>query len=111
MPTPQREPLRAITGAEQAALQRIVNSSSERVDQVRRATAMLAVAEGMAFIHAAQQAGLRSGTTVAELVTRFNRHGLAALEIAAGRGRKPKYVPSARARNCLKTRDMGRFYR
>jgi hypothetical protein len=45
-------------------LQRIVNSSSERVDQVRRATAVLAVAEGIPFIHAAQQAGLRSGTTV-----------------------------------------------
>jgi transposase len=98
MPTPQRESLRAITVAEQAGLQRIVNSSSERVDQVRRATAVLAVAEGMPFIHAAWQAGLRSGTTVADLVTRFNRHGLAALEIAVGRGRKPTYVLSARAR-------------
>jgi transposase len=98
MPTPQREPLRAITAAEQAALQRIVNSSSERVDQVRRATAILAVVEGMPFIHAARQAGMRSGTTVADLVARFNRHGLGALEIAVGRGRKPTYVPSARAR-------------
>ena len=98
MPTPQREPLRAITLAEQAALQRIVSASSERVDQVRRATAILAVAQGSPFIHAARLAGLRSGTTVADLVMRFNRHGLAALEIAAGRGRKPTYVPSARAR-------------
>jgi transposase len=58
----------------------------------------LAVAEGNAFIHAARQAGLHSGTTVADLVGRFNRHGLTALRIAAGRGRKPLYVASARAR-------------
>jgi hypothetical protein len=31
------------------------------------------------FIHAAREAGLRSGTTVADLVVRFNRHGLAAV--------------------------------
>src|ERR687886_182440 len=36
MPTPQREPLRALSPAEQGALQRIAKSSSERVDQVRR---------------------------------------------------------------------------
>src|SRR6266851_6477295 len=98
MPTPQREPLRAITVAEQAALQRIVSAGGERVDQVRRAAAVLAVAEGSPFIHTAELAGLRSGTTVADLVKRFNRHGLAALEIAAGRGRKSTYAANARAR-------------
>jgi transposase len=98
MPTPQREPLRPITVAERDALQRIVSTSSERVDQVRRATAVLAVAHGRPFIQAAGLAGLRSGTTVADLVARFNRHGLAALEIATGRGRKPTYTPRARAR-------------
>ncbi len=98
MPTPQREPLRAITVAEQAALQRIVSAGGERVDQVRRAAAVLAVAEGSPYIHAAQLAGLRSGTTVADLVKRFNRHGLAALTIAAGRGRRPTYAAEARAR-------------
>jgi len=98
MPTPQREPLRAMSTADQAALQRIVNSSSERIDHVRRAPALLAVARGEAFIQAARQAGLRSGTTVADLVARFNRHGLAAVRIAAGRGRKPTYTPEARAR-------------
>ncbi len=98
MPTPQREPLRRLSRAEQAALQRIVKSSSERVDQMRRATALLAVARGEAFIQAARQAGLRSGTTVADLVARFNRQGLAAVRIAPGRGRKPTYPPQARAR-------------
>ena len=98
MPTPQREPLRRMSRMERAALQRIVCSSSQRIDQVRRATALLAVARTGVFIQAAREAGLRSGTTVADLVSRFNRHGLAAVRIASGRGRRPTYPPSARAR-------------
>jgi hypothetical protein len=35
------------------------------------------------FIHAAREAGLRSGTTVVDLVARFNRYGLAAVSGAA----------------------------
>ena len=97
MPTPQREPLRRLSRAERAALQRIARSTSERVDQVRRATALLAVARTGVFIQAAREAGLHSGTTVADLVARFNRHGLAAVRIARGRGRRPTYVASARA--------------
>jgi len=97
MPTPQREPLRCFSRAERAALQRIANSSSERVDEVRRASALLAVARTGVFIHAAREAGLHSGTTVADLVARFNRHGLAAVRIADGRGRRPSYNASARA--------------
>jgi len=97
MATPQKERLRALTGEEQAVLERLVRRSSERVDRVRRAGALLAVAQGEAFASAARQAGLRSGTAVANLVSRFNCHGLAALRIRAGRGRKPTYAPAARA--------------
>ena len=97
MPTPQREPLRRLSRTERAALQRIAQSPSERVDQVRRASALLAVARTGVFIHAAREAGLRSGTTVADLVARFNRHGLAAVHIADGRGRRPSYSLRARA--------------
>ena len=97
MPTPQREPLRRLSRAERAALQRIVHSRSERVDRVRRATALLAVARTGVFIQAAREAGLHSGTTVADLVARFNRVGLAAVSIAPGRGRKAAYLLSARA--------------
>ena len=97
MPTPQREPLRRLSRAERVTLHRIASSTSERVDQVRRATALLAVVRTGVFIHAAREAGLRSGTTVADLVARFNRHGLAAVRIARGRGRQPTYTPSARA--------------
>jgi transposase len=97
MPTPQREALRRLSRAERAALQRMAKSTSERVDEVRRATALLAVARTGVFIHAAREAGLHSGTTVADLVARFNRHGLAAVRIAQGRGRRPMYAASARA--------------
>jgi transposase len=98
MATPQKEPLRAVTSEEQAALERLVRSGSERVDRVRRATALLAVTQGQGFAAAARQAGFASSTTVAELVARFNQRGLAALSIAAGRGRKATYEPAARAR-------------
>lgn len=96
MAIPQKEQLRALTAEEQAALERLVKRTSERVDRVRRARALLAVAQGEAFASAARQVGLQSGTAVAYLVSRFNRHGLAALNIGAGRGRKPTYDAAAR---------------
>ncbi len=97
MAPPQKEMLRPMTGEERIALERIVRASSERLDRVRRARALLAVDQGDGFARAARQAGLQSGTAVANLVGRFNAQGVAALTIAAGRGRKPTYEPSARA--------------
>jgi transposase len=97
MATPQKAVLRPVTAEEWAALERIAKASSERLDRVRRALAVLAVAQGEPFVRAAQQAGFQSGTTIANLVSRFNQHGLGALSIAAGRGRKPTYDPAARA--------------
>ncbi len=98
MPTPQREPLRKLSRSEETTLERIVRRNTERVDVVRRANALLAVARRGVFIHAAHDAGLQSGTTVADLVARFNRHGLAALRIATGRGRRATYSARERAR-------------
>lgn len=98
MATPQREGLRPVTAEEWAALERIAKASSERLDRVRRALAVLAVAQGESFVRAAQQAGFQSGTAIANLVSRFNQHGVGALSIAAGRGRKPTYDSAARAR-------------
>jgi transposase len=94
----QQERLRPLMLAEQRELKRMTKASSERLDRVRRATAVLAVARGQAFEAAAREAGLRSGTTVSNLVRRFNRAGLSALRIAAGRGRRPRYDALARAR-------------
>jgi transposase len=97
MTTPQKVSLRTLTPEEGATLERLGKATSERVDRVRRATALLAVAHGASFAGAARQVGLGSGTTVGNLVGRFNRHGLAALRIQAGRGRKPTYDRGARS--------------
>jgi transposase len=93
----QREALRALSATERAELERLSRSGSERVDRVRRATALLAVAEGQSFVAAAQRAGL-GGSTITALVRRCNRRGLGALTIAAGRGRHRTYDAVARAR-------------
>ena len=95
--TPQKEALRALSDEERATLQRLVKRTSERVDRVRRARALLGVAAGASFAAAARGAGLRSATTVANLVGRVNAAGRAALSIGGGRGRKPTYDPAARA--------------
>jgi transposase len=97
MAPPRKDPLRALTAAERATLERLSKATSERVDRVRRARALLAVVQGASYPHAAQQAGLRSPSTVYSLVRRFNDRGLAALEIGAGRGRPPTYDAGARA--------------
>jgi hypothetical protein len=55
VPTPQCEPLRRLSRTERAALQRIAQSPSERVDHVRRAVALLPVACTGVFIHAARE--------------------------------------------------------
>ena len=94
----QHEPLRPLTIAEQAALARIVKASRERADRVRRATALVALAEGASLAQAARRAGCRSERSVAKLVGRFQRRGLAALDVAAGRGRRPTYDAVARGR-------------
>lgn len=88
MSTPQKEPLRSLTVQETHELQRVVKASSERVDAVRRAKALLALTDGQSFTQAAAQAGFKEADSVRNLVRRFHRTGLAALLIAAGRGRK-----------------------
>jgi transposase len=98
MGIPQKEGLRELAELERAALQRIVQASSEQVDRVRRARALPRLAAGASYAEAAHEAGLRSGTTVANLVAHFNRSGLAALTIAPGRGRKLTYGAESRAR-------------
>lgn len=97
MAIPPTEALRLLTAEERSTLERTGQATSERVERVRRATALLAVADGATFTAAAQQAGLRTASAVTALVRRFNRRGLAVLSIAAGRGRKPTYHPAARA--------------
>ena len=96
MARPIREPLRDLTDAERAHLQATVRATSERADVRQRAVALLAVAEGQSYEAAAGRAGFAHGTAVSRLIRRVNAHGLAALEIAAGRGRQPTYAVADR---------------
>ena len=98
MPMPQKHPLRPLTEQEEQELRRIEKASSERVDVVRRARALLAVAAKQTFPQAASSAGFAEARSVSQLVERFNQQGLAALSIAAGRGRKPTYTSQQQAR-------------
>ncbi len=91
-------PLRALTPTEVQALQRIAKATSERADVIKRAQALLAVNASQSYTQAAQAAGYKSGDSVSHLVERFNQHSLAALSIAAGRGRKVTYTPAQRER-------------
>ena len=97
MSKPQKESLRPLSEQEQQALQRIVKATSERMDVIKRARALLAVAGGQTFSAAAREAGFASGDSVMKLVKRFNQHGLSALLIANGRGRKPTYTDEQRS--------------
>lgn len=91
-------PVRAMTPEEARALQRMAKASSERLDVVKRARALLAVRAGQTYAQAAREAGYKSGDSVSQLVERFNQQGLAALPIASGRGRKAHYTLAQRER-------------
>jgi transposase len=97
MGRPRKEELRELTKKEQKELRRVVKATSERLDAVKRAKALLAVAAGATLAAAGQEAGL-SREAVAQMVLRFNQRGLAVLETAIGRGRKPTYTSEQRKR-------------
>src|SRR5215204_5361283 len=98
MPRHQKEPLRALTPAEQAQLEQLSRSQTQPAARVARAKALLAVATGHRFTAAAHAAGRRSGDGVAQLVARFNRQGLAALDAGHGGGQPKRYTPREQAR-------------
>lgn len=93
-----KESLRPLTQHERQALERIARSGSERADVVARAREVQAVALGASYRDAAAGAGRRSAQAVANLVARFNRDGLAALEPHGRGGPKPRYDAQARQR-------------
>ena len=92
MSTVQKAPLRELTQQEEQALQKFAKSTSERMDVVKRASALVSVRAGKSYTEAAKVAGYKSNDTISRLVSRFNQRGLLALSIAPGRGRKPTYT-------------------
>src|SRR5262245_37864676 len=97
MSAPQKNPLRVLTASEHQQLERLTKARSQRLDVVRRAKALRALAQGHTFTEAGKQAGI-SRQAVAQLVERFHQRSMAAvLTIAPGRGRKLPYGQQVRA--------------
>ena len=94
----QKDPLRALTPEEQTTLERLSRSQSEPASHVARAKALLAVAARQSYTAAAYAAGRRSGDAVAQLVTRFNQHGLVAIVPGHDGGSPPTYSVAQRTR-------------
>jgi len=92
------DPLRALTDEERGVLTQISRSASGPASHVARAKALLAVAEGRNYQEAAQAAGRRAGDAVSQLVSRFNREGLAAIAPCHGGGAQPIYGSGERER-------------
>jgi transposase len=98
MARPQQAPLRRMLGDERASLEQVARAGSERAERVRRAAALLAVAAGGTFREAARCTGHRRGATIARVVARFNRRGLASLTSCHRGGPPRRYGPAARER-------------
>ena len=94
----QKDPLRPLSDEERAVLIQISRAQSEAASHVARAKALLAVASGQSYTAAARVAGRRSNDAVAQLVSRFNREGLAAIEPRHGGGPRTVYGVEERKR-------------
>lgn len=75
----RKDPLRPLTDEECQILEQIARARSEPDSHVARAKMLLALADGQTYQIAAEAAGRKSNDAVSQLVSRFNREGLAAL--------------------------------
>jgi transposase len=94
----RKDPLRALTDDERTRLEEVGRATSAPTTLVTRARALLAVADGCSYTGAARRVGRRSGDAVGELVARFNREGLAAVEPRHGGGPRVTYGAAERER-------------
>jgi hypothetical protein len=94
----QKDPLRPLTEEELTVLTKIGRAQSEPASHVARAKALLSIADGQSYTAAARAAGRRSNDAVSQLVSRFNREGLAAIEPRHGGGAQTIYGVEERKR-------------
>ena len=94
----RNDPLRSLTEEERSVLEQIARARNEPGSHIARAKALLAVADGQTYQAAAEAAGRKSNDAVSQLVRRFNREGLVALEPGHGGGPTLQYGPTERAR-------------
>jgi len=98
MSRPIAEPLRPLTAEEREELEAVTRCPSQPLQRHQRATALLAVADGASLTAAAGRVGWRVCDTVAALIRRFNRLGLAALDDRPRSGRRRRYTERDEAR-------------
>ena len=91
MRSQQKGLVRQLTPHEREEFSRKATSSSERMDVIKKAKAILAVANGCTFTEAGKRAGM-SRAGVSQLIKRFHQRGLEVLMIAPGSGPKPTYT-------------------
>lgn len=94
----RKDPLRGLTEEERNILNELARSQSEVASTVARAKMLLTVAAGKSYGAAAQAAGRKSNDAVSQLVSRFNREGLAALAPRHGGGAQAVYGAKERER-------------
>ncbi len=92
----QKDPLRPLSLEERQSLEQLSRSLREPAVKVARAKALLGVAEGKSYSEAARLVGRKSGDAVANLVSRFNEEGLAAVTPRHGGGPELRYDAPAR---------------
>ena len=85
-----------LTETERRELERWQRSSKMRMGLVRRARALLLVADGKSLSQTAQVVGL-TRKIVRRWVERFLKSGIAGLQDRPGRGRKPAFPPRSSA--------------
>jgi len=100
----RKDPLRALRAGERESLEQLGRATSAPATSVARARALLAVAEGCSYTEAARRVGRRSGDAIAEVVGRFNREGLAAVEPRHGGGSRVMYGAAERERILVEVR-------
>jgi transposase len=94
----RKDPLRPLTEEEHRVLLEISRAQSEPASHVARAKMVLAVADGKTYQAAAIAAGRISNDAVSNLISRFNKEGISALEPRHAPGRVPEYGPDERKR-------------
>jgi transposase len=82
----QKDPLRPLTDNERTYLEKVCRTHTESSHRASRAKILLEVAQNKSYKEAALSAGRRSALAVSQLVSRFNRESLKALDLLHGGG-------------------------
>ncbi len=98
----RKDPLRPLTDDERRELLDLSRSRAAPAVRVARAVILLAVADGSDSQQAARAAGRKSGDAVSDLVARFNREGLAALDPRHGGGTSRRTTRPSGTASCGK---------